>query len=75
MDDGCDLRAADGVVAHCDGDRCTFWRAVEHLDVGVRQEGCAIRHFELLGDDRGSEIAKWLLSVKARVDAQEPVDA
>ena len=65
MDDFCDLREAnDEPGAHCDRERCTFWRLVEHVD-GESGSGCAIKHFELLGND---EVAAWLLSVKKRVE-------
>jgi hypothetical protein len=70
--DECRLRAANGILAHCDKKSCTFWRVVDHLDVDVpvHADGCAIQHFELLGDE-GSGIAEWLLSVKQRVEACE----
>ncbi len=65
MDDICDLRHANGEVGvACDGEACTFWRLVEHV-VGERGSGCAIKHFELLGDDN---VAAWLLTVKQRVE-------
>jgi hypothetical protein len=67
MSDRCELKA---ILAHgdvpCDEDGCTFWRAVEHIDVDVPGEGCAIQYFGLL--EGGEEVAAWLLSVKQRVD-------
>jgi len=69
MSDECRLRAANGVFAHCDEERCTFRRVVDHLDVEIPRtaKSCAVQHFELLGEE-GSEIARWLLSVKQRVE-------
>jgi hypothetical protein len=69
MSDECRLQAANGVFAHCDEERCTFWRVVDHLDVEIPRaaQGCAVQHFELLGGE-GSEIARWLLSVKQRIE-------
>jgi len=65
MGETCRLREANGVSSHlCDSDACVFWRAVTHVGA-ERAEGCAIQHFELLGD---STIAAWLLSVKDRVE-------
>jgi hypothetical protein len=65
MDDYCDLREANGVGgARCDEDSCPFWQLVEHVGGEVGQ-GCAIKHHELLGDEK---VAEWLLSVKQRVD-------
>lgn len=64
MEDSCDLRAANGEAeALCEGGPCPFWRVVEHVGdaPGV---GCAIKHYQLLGDDG---IASWLLSVRERL--------
>jgi hypothetical protein len=71
VEDSCKLRAANGVPGVlCDGAACVYWRLVEHLDLmeGVDAQGCAIQAFELL--DRGGEVARWLLSVKQRVESQ-----
>jgi hypothetical protein len=72
----CKLRAASGqpgVV--CDGEFCTFWRAVDLIGVTEQGEwsGCAIQHFALL--DGGREVAVWLLSVKKRVEAEAKAEA
>lgn len=65
----CKLRAANGQPGvPCDEERCTYWRVVDHLDLGVRpSDGCAIQFFDLL---EGGDSAKtaWLLSVKERVE-------
>ena len=63
--DTCDLREANGLPdEHCDGSACVFWRAIEQAGIEPG-EGCAIRHYQLLGDER---VAAWLLSVKERTD-------
>ena len=67
MDDNCELRIANGIDGQpCDGEDCIYWRVVEHLGE-EKHAGCAIQHFEMLGD---SEIAAWLLSVKERLEGQ-----
>ena len=61
----CDLREANGEHgANCDGDSCVFWRAIEQIGQEPA-EGCAIRHYRLLGDEG---VSAWLLSVKKRLD-------
>lgn len=68
----CKLRAANGTDGiPCDEGICTYWRVLEHLDLGeVPTDGCAVQYFGLLaGGD--SELAAWLLSVKERVEAQK----
>ena len=63
----CDLRAANGMPHDtCDGAACPFWRAVEQLG-DATGEGCAIKHYELLGD---KNVAAWLLTVKQRMDRE-----
>jgi hypothetical protein len=66
----CELKTANGIPAHCDEERCVYWRVVEHLDLEAQVNGCAIQYFELLGEDGGA-IASWLLSVKERVERKE----
>lgn len=68
----CSLRAANGRPGvPCDEDRCTYWRAVEHLDLGVRETpGCAIQFFNLLEGGDGARAA-WLLSVKERLEREQ----
>ena len=70
----CELKAAHGVHAPCDEQECVFWRVVGHLDVVEAGSGCAIQHFELLGDE-GSDVVAWLLSVKERVESEFADDA
>jgi hypothetical protein len=41
-----------------------YWRLVDHLGHG-EVDGCAIEHFEMLGDEK---LVDWLISVKSRVD-------
>ena len=66
MTDECRLRAANGIHdEQCDGTDCVYWRALSHLGTPVG-EGCAIDHYELLGDEK---LAKWLLTVKQRLEA------
>ena len=69
MTDRCELKLTQGIVAECDEDQCVFWRVAGHLDIATSGKGCAIQHFEILGET-GSGIAEWLLSVKDRVEAQ-----
>jgi hypothetical protein len=65
--DDCDLRqAVDGSTCECDGVACVYWRVVEQIG-DESGEGCAIRHYELLGD---SGVATWLLSVKTRLESK-----
>ena len=66
-DDICKLRATKNVIQHCDEGECVFWRALDHLGFDETNEGCAIQHFELLGNDA---LVEWLLSVKERVDGR-----
>jgi len=67
MPDVCRLREANEVHGEsCDGSTCVYWRAIEYLGV-VQGEGCALQHYELLGDVR---MAQWLLSVKERVEGE-----
>ena len=68
--DTCKLKAANNISAHCENDRCTYWRVVDHLDIEASADGCAIQYFELLGDE-GSEVSAWLLSVRERLAAAE----
>ncbi len=65
----CKLRRANGIEGvACDEHTCVYWRVLEHLDLGMEPaEGCAIQHFGLL-DGGDSDLAAWLLSVKARVE-------
>ncbi len=64
MDKECELRKSHGEHVRCDEGACVFWRAVRHLDDGaVSAAGCAVQHFELLGDE---ERVRWLLSVRER---------
>ena len=69
--DECQLRAVNEVHGvECDGETCTYWRLVEHLDLPAGSQdrsGCAIQHFELL-DDGNTGVAEWLLSVKERIE-------
>jgi hypothetical protein len=66
----CELRAASDITAHCDEERCVYWRVVDHLELTAPVNGCAIQYFELLGEE-GDSIASWLLSVKQRVGDAE----
>lgn len=71
MERTCDLRAANGAaMQHCDGEQCVYWRVIERLG---RQtgSGCAVEHFELLGEDG---MAEWLLSVKERIESRAPLE-
>ncbi|MBW6467654.1 MAG: hypothetical protein K0B85_00610 [Coriobacteriia bacterium] len=70
MSKSCELKAANGVLAHCDEERCVYWRVVDHLDLAAPVNGCAVQYFELLGED-GAPVASWLLSVKERVEGVE----
>jgi hypothetical protein len=70
LKDRCELRAANGIHDHdCDGSDCVYWRAVSHLGDPVVAEGCAITHYELLGD---AQTTAWLLSVKERLEKTGP---
>ncbi|TDB36903.1 MAG: hypothetical protein D9V44_10365 [Actinobacteria bacterium] len=71
----CMLRMTNGIDGvPCDEGMCTYWRVVEHLDLGgIPAEGCAVQHFRLLVDG-DSDLAAWLLSVKERVEARERSD-
>lgn len=72
MGERCELRQANGLsVQQCDEERCIFWRVAEHVGGTDGVEGCAIQHYELLGD---SEVARWLISVKERLEADENRD-
>jgi hypothetical protein len=69
--DECKLRAANEIHGvDCDAERCVYWRVVEAAGIPVSDEGsagCAIQYFELLeGEDAG--VARWLLSVKDRIE-------
>jgi len=65
MSEKCRLVEANGFPARsCDKGACVFWRAVGHLG-GEPSEGCAIQHYELLGEEG---VAQWLISVKQRVE-------
>ena len=69
MDDACDLREANGLLdRHCDGSSCVFWRVVEQIG-DAPGDGCAIKHYQLLGDEG---VAAWLLSVKERLERDDP---
>jgi hypothetical protein len=68
MGDFCDLHAANGNTdVECDAAECPFWRVVDYVS-DAPGEGCAIRHYELLGEDG---LAAWLLSVKERIERLE----
>ncbi len=67
MSESCKLKAANSILAHCDEEQCVYWRVVDHLDINAAVNGCAIQHFELLGDE-GDHVASWLLSVKERME-------
>jgi hypothetical protein len=63
--ESCELRESNGRPDEpCDGSACVFWRAVEQAGIEPG-EGCAIRHYQLLGDER---VSAWLLSVKERME-------
>lgn len=65
MPEFCRLREMDGESGHvCDGERCLYWRALDHIGT-VERPGCALQFFELLGDDG---VVSWLLSVKRRIE-------
>lgn len=67
----CELKAGNGIKALCDEKECPFWRATDYIRIAdAPSEGCAIQFFSLLGES-GSEISKWLLTVKERVEAQQ----
>lgn len=67
----CELKAHNGIEALCDSAECPFWRAADYLNIThAPSDGCAIQFFELLGE-RGSEISRWLLTVKERVEAEQ----
>lgn len=71
MSDACELRAANGQPGvHCEGDRCVYWRVVEHVGLIESADGCAIQHFGMLHG--GDELDRWLLSVKDRVERLRP---
>jgi hypothetical protein len=63
----CELKATNGIVAHCDEEQCVYWRVVDHLDLPAPVNGCAIQYFGMLDGD-GESVAAWLLSVKERVE-------
>jgi hypothetical protein len=64
----CELRAANGIEgADCDEERCLYWRFAEAVCDEESGLGCAIQHFSMLD---GGEVARWLLSVKERVEAE-----
>jgi hypothetical protein len=65
--ESCELRKSNGLPGErCDGSACVFWRAVEHAGIELG-EGCAIRHYQLLGDEG---VSAWLLSVKERFESE-----
>jgi len=71
--DYCDLRNANGDAdARCEGDECPLWRLAGHVDDQTGSgSGCAVRHYQLLGDER---VAEWLLSVRERLQRLERHD-
>ena len=54
-------------ASDCDEERCLYWRFVEAACDEEAGLGCAIQHFSMLD---GGEVARWLLSVKERVEAE-----
>ena len=66
--DTCKLDATQGVHSFCREEQCSFWRVVEHLDIGAPRTGCAIQYFQLL--DGGDDVASWLLSVRDRLEGE-----
>jgi hypothetical protein len=64
-EDNCKLLETRGFVRHCEGPDCVFWRVIDHVGHSEPAEGCAIEHFELLGD---VALVDWLVSVKDRVE-------
>lgn len=69
MAETCKLEEANGRPGRmCDGESCLYWRVAGHLGVTEEVSGCAVQHFEML--EQGAEMARWLLSVKERVEAQ-----
>jgi hypothetical protein len=69
LSDSCELRAANGIHGQdCDGRECIYWRVVSYIGAEKIEEGCAITHFQLHGDE---ETAAWLLSVKERIERAE----
>jgi hypothetical protein len=66
MSDRCELRKANGLPEQpCDREECVYWRIAGYLGDGETGEGCAIQHYELLGDEA---VVQWLLSVKERIE-------
>ncbi|PKQ30052.1 MAG: hypothetical protein CVT60_02205 [Actinobacteria bacterium HGW-Actinobacteria-10] len=75
MSKRCELKAHNGIDGLCGEADCPFWRVADYLHIAhAPSDGCAIQFFELLGE-RGSEISKWLLTVKERVEAQKTAQA
>lgn len=71
MANRCELKAHSGIDAPCDEAECPFWRATDFLGIAhAPTDGCALQFFSLLGE-QGSEISRWLLTVKERVEAQK----
>ena len=67
----CELRNANGdASARCEGDECPMWRLVGHVGE-ADGDGCAVKHFQLLGDER---VAEWLVSVRDRLQRLERHD-
>jgi hypothetical protein len=73
--DECRLRQANEIQGvECDAERCVYWRLIDQLDLPAGYEdrsGCAIQHFALL-ENEDSAVAKWLLSVKERIEGSRP---
>jgi hypothetical protein len=56
--------------AECAGGECISRRLLGHLGAPVGA-GCAVEHYELLGDE---QMAEWLLSVKERLEKVESAE-
>ncbi len=66
MSEECELRKANGLPTQlCERGECIFWRVAEHVVGDQSVHGCAIQHYQLLGDE---SVARWLLSVKQRLE-------
>jgi hypothetical protein len=72
--DECKLRSITGMHSVvCDGDDCIYWRIAQHAGLEGPEEGCALQYFGLI--DGGEDIARWLLSVKSRMEAADPLSS
>lgn len=70
--EACRLYEANDLESWCTRKHCIYWRLLESQDVSVSNKiGCGLEHHGLM-EGISSQTAKWLLSMKKRLEDTTP---